>query len=50
VAILIKEHLQPLPGFGIELKSHFRNDLLLFGYNNSSFIRMLFLWFHEVTL
>jgi len=27
-AILNKEHFLPLPGFGIELKSHFRGDLL----------------------
>jgi len=33
-----------------KLKHHFRNDLLYFGYKNSSLIVTIFLWSHEVTL
>jgi len=31
-----------LPGFGIELKRHFRNDLSSFGYNDGSLLTTLF--------
>jgi len=44
------KQLKPSPGSGMELKRHFRNDLLQFGYNNSLLIVTFFLWSHKVTL
>jgi len=45
VAILIFTYFQRLPGFGIELKSQFKNDLLYFDYNNS-LLNDFFIWSH----
>jgi len=42
--------LSTLPGFGIEQKIHFRNNLLQVGYNDSSPITTLFLLSHLVML
>jgi len=46
VAILIFTYFQRLPGFGIELKSQFKNDLLYFDYNNS-LLNDFFIWSHQ---